>query len=105
MKSLIPLRSKKKELAGRPGQLFPFVPFVDFNFSKPDAAESRSGTSIVWPRNSPPLRQPAMKAGIGIWTSRMRTRTSWYGPRRQDSTPMFSMSRRGQPIGPARSKS
>jgi HSP20 family protein len=33
MKSLIPWRSKRKELTGRTGQLFPFFPFGDFEFS------------------------------------------------------------------------
>ena len=33
MKSLIPWRSKKKELTGRTGQLFPLLPFDDFEFS------------------------------------------------------------------------
>jgi HSP20 family protein len=33
MKSLIPSRHKRKELAGRTGQLFPLLPFGDFEFS------------------------------------------------------------------------
>ncbi len=33
MKSLIPWRSKRKELTGRAGQLFPYLPFGDFEFS------------------------------------------------------------------------
>jgi HSP20 family protein len=33
MKSLIPWRSKRKELAGRRGELFPFAPFGEFEFS------------------------------------------------------------------------
>jgi HSP20 family protein len=33
MRSLIPWRSKKKELAGRTGQLFPYLPLGDFEFS------------------------------------------------------------------------
>jgi HSP20 family protein len=33
MRSLVPSRSKRKELAGRTGQLFPYLPLGDFAFS------------------------------------------------------------------------